>query len=84
MRVESEYQRLGTLAYLAAYDVHRAKVIGPGEPTTGIAHRGTAAAGRTGLAQCETMATGYARSAGPLRVHITGRSGVIFRDLGPP
>jgi hypothetical protein len=53
MRLESEYQRLGTLAYLAAYDVHRAKVIGPGEPTTGTPRRGTAAAGRTGLAQCE-------------------------------
>jgi transposase len=28
MRVESEYRRHGTLAYLAAYDVHRARVIG--------------------------------------------------------
>jgi hypothetical protein len=28
MRVESEYRRHGTLAYLAAYDVHRAHVIG--------------------------------------------------------
>jgi transposase len=36
MRVESEYQRCGTLAYLAAYDVHRARVIGRCEPTTGI------------------------------------------------
>lgn len=26
MRVEHEYQRGGALAYLAAYDVHRAKV----------------------------------------------------------
>ena len=37
MRVESEYRRHGTLAYLAAYDVHRAQVIGHCAPTTGIA-----------------------------------------------
>lgn len=37
MRVESEYARGGTIAYLAAYDVHRAHVIGRCEPTTGIA-----------------------------------------------
>jgi hypothetical protein len=37
MRVESEYSRHGTLAYFAAYDVHRAHVIGRCEPTTGIA-----------------------------------------------
>jgi transposase len=36
MRVESEYRRHGTLAYLAAYDVHRAHVIGHCAPTTGI------------------------------------------------
>ena len=36
MRVESEYRRHGTLAYLAAYDVHRARVIGHCAPTTGI------------------------------------------------
>ncbi|MFF3575290.1 IS630 family transposase, partial [Nocardia jiangxiensis] len=36
MRVESEYQRGGTLAYFAAYDVHRAHVLGRCEPTTGI------------------------------------------------
>ncbi|WP_433521532.1 IS630 family transposase [Nocardia pseudovaccinii] len=36
MRVESEYSRYGTLAYFAAYDVHRAHVIGRCEPTTGI------------------------------------------------
>ena len=36
MRVESEYRRHGTLAYLAAYDVHRAHVIGRCAPTTGI------------------------------------------------
>ncbi len=36
MRAESEYHRFGTLAYLAAYDVHRAQVIGRCEPTTGI------------------------------------------------
>jgi transposase len=34
--VESEYRRHGTLAYLAAYDVHRAHVIGHCAPTTGI------------------------------------------------
>jgi transposase len=37
MRVESEYSRGGTLAYFAAYDVHRARVIGRCEPSTGIA-----------------------------------------------
>ncbi|GAA1315533.1 IS630 family transposase [Saccharothrix xinjiangensis] len=36
MRVESEYSRGGTLAYFAAYDVHRARVMGRCEPTTGI------------------------------------------------
>ena len=36
MRAETEYRRYGTLAYLAAYDVHRAQVIGRCEPTTGI------------------------------------------------
>jgi DDE superfamily endonuclease len=36
MRVEHEYQRKGALQYLAAYDVHRARVIGRMEPTTGI------------------------------------------------
>jgi hypothetical protein len=36
MRVESEYLRFGTLAYLAAYDVHCATVIGRREPFTGI------------------------------------------------
>jgi transposase len=37
MRVESEYRRHGTLAYLAAYDVHHAQVIGHCAPSTGIA-----------------------------------------------
>jgi transposase len=37
MLVESEYRRHGTLAYLAAYDVHHAHVIGHCAPTTGIA-----------------------------------------------
>jgi hypothetical protein len=36
MKVEHEYIRGGALAYLAAYDVHRAKVFGRCEPTTGI------------------------------------------------
>jgi DDE superfamily endonuclease len=36
MRVEHEYRRRGTLAYLAAWDVHRAKVFGRSEPATGI------------------------------------------------
>jgi transposase len=36
LRVEHEYVRGGTLAYLAAYDVHRAQVSGRCEPTTGI------------------------------------------------
>jgi hypothetical protein len=37
MRVEAEYQRRGAWAYLAALDVHRAKVFGRCERTTGIA-----------------------------------------------
>jgi len=37
MRVESEYQRCGAWAYLAALDVHRAKVFGRCERKTGIA-----------------------------------------------
>ena len=36
-RVESEYERHGTLAYVAAYDVHRAQLIGTIAPATGIA-----------------------------------------------
>jgi transposase len=36
MRVNHEYGRRGALAYLAAYDVHRAKVFGRCEPKTGI------------------------------------------------
>jgi hypothetical protein len=35
-RTEFEYRRGGTLAYLAAYDVHAAHVIGHCAPTTGI------------------------------------------------
>lgn len=37
MRVEHEYERRGAWAYLAALDVHRAKVFGRGEAATGIA-----------------------------------------------
>lgn len=36
-RVEHEYDRGGAIAYLAAWDVHRAKIFGRCEPTTGIA-----------------------------------------------
>jgi len=36
MRVEHECDRGGALAYLAAWDVHQAKVFGRCEPTTGI------------------------------------------------
>ena len=36
MRVEFEYERGGALQYLAAWDVHRAKVFGRCEPATGI------------------------------------------------
>jgi hypothetical protein len=36
MRVEHEYDRRGAVAYLAAYDVHRAQVFGRAEATTGI------------------------------------------------
>jgi hypothetical protein len=35
-RQEFEYRRGGTLAYLAAYDVHAPRVIGRTAPTTGI------------------------------------------------
>jgi hypothetical protein len=35
-RVEHEYKRAGALAYIAAWDVHRAKIFGNCEPTTGI------------------------------------------------
>ena len=33
---ENECARCGTLAYLAAYDLHRGQVMGRGEPATGI------------------------------------------------
>lgn len=36
MRVEHEYERCGAWAYLAGWDVFRAKVFGRCEPTTGI------------------------------------------------
>src|SRR3954447_19604433 len=36
-RTEFEYRRGGTLAYLAAYDPHAARVLGRTAPTTGIA-----------------------------------------------
>jgi hypothetical protein len=36
MRVEHEYDRGGAVAYLAAYDVHRAQVMGRCDDTTGI------------------------------------------------
>lgn len=36
VRVEHEYERGGALAYIAAWDVHRAKIYGRCEPTTGI------------------------------------------------
>ena len=36
MRIEHEYARGGALAYLAAWDVHRAKLFGRCEATTGI------------------------------------------------
>jgi hypothetical protein len=35
-RVEHEYERKGALAYIAAWDVHRAKLFGLCRPTTGI------------------------------------------------
>jgi transposase len=37
MRVEHEYERRGALAYLAAWDVHHARLFGRCEATTGIA-----------------------------------------------
>jgi hypothetical protein len=38
MRAESEYRPFGTLAYLAAYDVHRAQVITTGTHRTRWPH----------------------------------------------
>ena len=35
-RVEHEYERRGALAYIAAWDVHQAKLFGRCEPSTGI------------------------------------------------
>jgi hypothetical protein len=35
-RVEHEYERMGALAYSVAWDVHRARVFGLCQPTTGI------------------------------------------------
>lgn len=37
MRVEHEYKRGGALSYLAAWDVHQARVLGRCEPKSGIA-----------------------------------------------
>ena len=37
-KVEAEYERMGALAYLAAWDVRRAKLFGLCTPTTGIEH----------------------------------------------
>ncbi len=36
MRVNHDYDRGGALAYLAAYDIHHARLVGRCEPTTGI------------------------------------------------
>ena len=36
MRVEHDYDRGGAVAYLAGYDVHRARLMGRCEPSTGI------------------------------------------------
>ena len=36
MRVEHEYEREGALAYLAAWDVHRAELFGRCEKKNGI------------------------------------------------
>ena len=35
-RVEHEYERMGALAYMAAWDVHRARIFGLCKPKTGI------------------------------------------------
>src|SRR5699024_4698723 len=37
MRINHDYDRGGALAYLAAYDIHRAQVFGRCDETTGIA-----------------------------------------------
>ena len=37
MLIEHEHERKGALAYLAVWDVHRAKLFGQYEPKTGIA-----------------------------------------------
>ena len=60
-RVEFEYERHGTVAYLAAYDVHRAHLMGRVEPTTGIAGRCIAAiGGRYGRTDVHHRAAGNA------------------------
>jgi hypothetical protein len=41
MRVEHEYEHGGALAYLVAWDVHRARLFGRCEATTGIAPFGS-------------------------------------------
>ena len=61
MRVEFEYQRGGALAYLAAWDVRRAKIFGCCDPTTGIApFDGLGAAGD----ESETLPAGQTRVLG--------------------
>jgi hypothetical protein len=47
MRVEHEYFRMGALTYLAAWDVHRAKLFGRCEPkTTSLVARSTGSSNR--------------------------------------
>jgi len=88
-RVEFEYTRGGTLAYFAAYDVHRAQVIGATAPTTGIepftdlvTPGDDHPAVRLGPAGVLGRGQRLLPQRGPL--HRTDADGVADRDPGPP
>jgi hypothetical protein len=59
MRIEHEYERGGTLAYLAAWDVHQATLFGRCEPATGIAPFGRLVAQVMGSQPYASAKRGY-------------------------
>jgi hypothetical protein len=76
MRVEREYKRGGGLQYLAAWDVHRAKVFGRCEPKTGIEPFGRLVARGTTLTLVPTTRRRHRPSdKRELRGHSVVRSG---------
>jgi hypothetical protein len=77
MLIESEYRRHGTLAYLAAYDVHHAQVIGHCSPSTGIEPF-------TALVTKGTTREPYATTKRGLWVVDNGPSHRGWTDAGPP